>query len=232
MERPFDLITFDFDGVLLHNNYHDTFFQECRDLGLTWPREREGYLMRFIHDYFGNGQSRKDSEEYGSSNFWLVANRRFLHALCAKGNLERAVISLSERIKNAEVLYFYETGIHELLALLSAEGYRLAMLTNRDENIRQFADEWGLIEPFEFIATRDTVGKPKPAPDVYHHISKIFDIPAHRSLHIGDNPYSDVRGAQAAGWHCILIDPNNLFTDWEVPRIPSIHDLPAWLASL
>ncbi|MGB0385490.1 MAG: HAD family hydrolase [Ardenticatenaceae bacterium] len=231
MERPFDLITFDFDGVLLHNNYKDSFFQNCRELDLSWPSERESFLMRFIHDYFGNGQSSVDQEEYGRDNFWLVANRRFLDALLAKGDLDRAVMSLSERIMKAEVIYFYETGVHEVLAALKNEGYRLAMLTNRDENVRDFAHEWGLIEPFEFIATRDTVGKPKPAPDVYHHINDMFSIPAARALHIGDNPYADVRGAEAAGWHSLLIDPDELFPDWNVPRIPTIHDLMAWLAS-
>ncbi len=232
MKRPFDLITFDFDGVLLHNDYTDSFFQTCRDVGLTWPRERESYLMRFIHDYFGNGQSRKDTEEYGRANFWLVANRRFLDALSATGNLEKAVIALTERLERMDVFYFYETGVHEVLEAVKKQGYRIAMLTNRDDHIHEFAAEWDLIEPFEFIATRDTVGKPKPHPDVYYHLNKMFAIPPHRALHIGDNPYADISGANAAGWHSILIDPDNLFPDWDVPRILTLHDLLEWLASV
>ncbi|MDQ4076539.1 MAG: HAD family hydrolase [Chloroflexota bacterium] len=231
MARPFDLITFDFDGVLLHNNYQDLFLEQCRALGLSWPDDRERHLARFVHDYYGSGQSRADWEAHGEEGFWTVANQRFLDVLRAEGDLEAALAALRERMQELEIIYLYEHGIHELLDSLREEGYRLAMLTNRDENILEFGVEWGMIEPFEFIGTRETVGKPKPEPDVYHHIADRFGVSADRALHVGDNPYADILGAHAAGWDAILIDPDDLFLDWDVPRIPTIHDLPEWLAS-
>ena len=65
MERAFDLITFDFDGVLLHNNYSEYFLEKCRTLNLRWPVERERELTRFKHHYFGSGLVRRDREEHG-----------------------------------------------------------------------------------------------------------------------------------------------------------------------
>lgn len=231
MERAFDLITFDFDGVLLHNNYSEHFLEKCRTLNLRWPVERERELTRFKHHYFGSGLSRSDREEHGNAHFWYVANRRFLEALAAEGEVEEAIVSLSESRTEREFIYFYETGVHELMEALREQAYRIAMLTNRNDQVHEFAAEWGVIELFEFIATRDTVGKPKPAPDVYHHLNEMFGIPPSRSLHIGDNPFADVLGAHAAGWQALLIDPDNLFPDWDVPRIPTIHELMGWLAS-
>lgn len=230
MARAFDLITFDFDGVLLHNNFNDLFLDCCRELGLTWAKEREAEVARFIHDYYGGGEAKNDYETHGREGFWPVANRRFLAALASEGDLDGVAQHLTAQLRDAEVLYFHETGVHELLERLRQEGYRLAMLTNRDDKIHEFGAEWDLIAPFEFIGTRDTVGKAKPEPDLFHHISQHFDVPATRSLHVGDNPYADVRGAQAAGWQCLLLDPDNLFPDWDVPRLPTLHDLPAWLA--
>jgi HAD superfamily hydrolase (TIGR01549 family) len=229
LARRFDLITFDFDGVLLHNNFHDLFLAQCREMGLQWLDGVERKLARYVHDYYGSGQSVADVRAHGMSGFWQVANRRFLEVLGVQEDCETHALALTEKLQAAEVIYFHETGIHDMLASLRGEGYRLVMLTNRDERVREFGEEWGFIEPFEFIATRETVGKPKPEPDVFRHISALVEISPERSLHVGDNPYADVMGARAAGWHSILIDPDDLFDDWDVPRVPSILELPEWL---
>lgn len=231
MARPFDLITFDFDGVLLHNNYNDLFLDHSRTLGLAWEPQQERVLARFIHDYFGSGRSRTDFEAHGAEGFWAVAYAHFLETLGAQGDVAVAATALAEAMQAAEGVYYHEFGLHEMLEGLREQGYHLAMLTNRDDQIHEFGNEWELIAPFEFIGTRDTVGKPKPEPHLYHHIAEHFNVPAARALHIGDNPYADVVGAQAAGWHVVLIDPDDLFPDWDVPRLPSLRDLPEWLDS-
>lgn len=229
MERPFDLITFDFDGVLLHNDYNDRYLEACRALGMTWPAQREAVLARFVHDYFGSGEATRVREAHGE-RFWEMTHRRFLEVLGVEGKGEELAPALAQAMREAEFIHFYETGVHEMLAQLQEAGYRIAMLTNRDEQVRSFAAEWDLIEPFEFIGTRETVGKPKPEPDLFHHIADWFKVVPERALHVGDNPYADVLGAQAAGWECVLIDPDDLFPDWEVPRLRTIRALPDWLA--
>jgi HAD superfamily hydrolase (TIGR01549 family) len=229
MPRPFDLITFDFDGVLLHNNYNELILDACRTLGLRWDPARERELVRFIHDYYGTGAALRDLTEHGREGFWAIANRRFTEALQAEGLTDEMIPQMIARIQQAEPLFYYETGIHELLHDLRDQGYRLAMLTNRDDRINEFGAEWGFIEHFDLIGTSQTVGKPKPEPDLFHYIAEHFNVAPGRALHIGDNPYADVVGARAAGWRCILIDPDDLFPDWDVPRIPTIHDLLGWL---
>lgn len=229
MERPYDLITFDFDGVLLHTNYNDLYLAQCRALGLEWEPGREARLARYVHDFFGSGEANRVRDTHGAELFWEVAHRRFLEVLAGEGEFDRLAPRLAEAMREAEIIHFYETGVHEMLGGLRERGYRIAMLTNRDDQVHTFAAEWRLIEPFEFIGTRETVGKPKPEPDLFHHIGEWFEVPAQRALHVGDNPYADVLGAHAAGWEAILVDPDDLFPDWEVPRLRTIHELPAWL---
>jgi HAD superfamily hydrolase (TIGR01549 family) len=230
--RPFDLISFDFDGVLLHNNYLDLFIAACRDLGLRWPEGKEADMLRFVHDYYGGSLSWTDMQEHGMEGRRAAAGRRFLEALAVEGEWEHHIPTLIEQMQAAEIVQFYETGVHDLLVNLRDQGYRLAMLTNRDDEIHDVGAEWELIEPFELIVSTSTLGKYKPDPDNYLHINDYFDVPPHRSLHIGDNPYADVRGAHAAGWSALLIDPDDLFPDWEVPRVHSLHEIPEWLESL
>jgi HAD superfamily hydrolase (TIGR01549 family) len=229
LARAYDLISFDFDGVLLHNNFHDLFLAHCREMGLQWMDGVERELARYTHDYYGSGQSVADIQAHGIAGFWQVANRRFLEVLGVQEDCEVHAVALTERLQAAEIIYFHETGIHDMLMALRDEGYRLVMLTNRDERVRDFGEEWGFIKPFEFIATRETVGKPKPEPDVFRHISELVSVSPERSLHVGDNPYADVLGARSASWNPILIDPDDLFDDWDVPRIASILELPEWL---
>lgn len=233
MTRPFDLITFDFDGVLLHNNYLDLFLAACRDLGLGWPEGKETDMLRYVHDYYGGSVSWADGEIDDLVGRRTAASRRFLGVLAVEGEWEQHIPALMEQMQSADVVHYYETGVHDLLTRLrEQQGYRLAMLTNRDDEIHDFGAEWELVEPFELIVTTSTLGKYKPEPDNYLHINDYFDIPPHRSLHVGDNPFADVRGAHAAGWSALLIDPDDLFPDWDVARLHSLHEIPEWLESL
>jgi HAD superfamily hydrolase (TIGR01549 family) len=231
MPRPFDLITFDFDGVLLHSNFFDLYLAQCRAMGMQWAQENEAKLARFIHDYYAGSLYLSDMEAHGREKYFPVANRRFLKALGVEGEWDEQIPALTEQVRAAEVVYYYESRIHDLLEGLREEGYRLAMLTNRDDRIHEFGAEWGMIEPFELIITTSTTGKHKPEPAGFLYANDYFNVPPSRSLHIGDNPYADVRGAEAAGWSALLVDPDDLFPDWEVARVRSLSELPDWLAS-
>lgn len=234
MGRRYDLITFDFDGVLLHNDFNDRLVALARERGIPVTPERATELARFVHRYYGTGRSTRDIERYGWEGFWPVAVGYFLEVLAGRprATLIDLASELMPHLAPPNVRFFHETGLHDMLDALRLEGYRLAMLTNRGDQVHETGGEWDLIAPFEFIGTRDTVGAQKPAPDLFHHISARFDVPATRALHIGDNPFADVEGAHAAAWDVVLIDPDDLFPDWDVPRLKSIHELPPWLQSV
>jgi FMN phosphatase YigB (HAD superfamily) len=90
-------------------------------------------------------------------------------------------------------------------------------------------NEWDLADHFEMIVDRDTAGAPKPSAAPFHYVNQKLGIPPTRALHIGDSPFADIMGAINAEWQPLLLDPDNLFPDWDVARIQSLADLFDWL---
>jgi len=229
--RPFDLISFDFDGVILHNTFNDYYLGILRDLNITWDPANELTLFRFFHDYWASDLSRKESAQHSRDEFWKVVNRRFLEKLGLPTATDETLLRLVQAFGQSQqfVDYYKETVLENVLGDLQSAGYRVVMITNRGSSVNALLEEWDLQDYFELVVDRDTAGEPKPYPAPFLHVNAVLDIPPHRSLHIGDSPYSDVQGALNAGWTPLLLDPENLFPDWEVARIQTLADLPLFL---
>ncbi len=231
MARPFDLISFDFDGVILHNTFNDYYLNVLRDMNLTWEPADELALFRFFHDYWASDLSREESARYSRDEFWKVVNRRFLEKLGQTTATDEMLLRLVEAFgQSAEYVdYYKETILENVLGDLQTAGYRVVMITNRGSSVNALLEEWDLAHYFEMVIDRDTAGAPKPYKAPFLHVNTALDISPHRSLHIGDSPYSDVQGAINAGWTPLLLDPENLFPDWDVARIQTLGDLPLFL---
>ena len=61
-----------------------------------------------------------------------------------------------------------------------------------------------LIGQFDFVATRDDVGKGKPDPEIYNLVARELEIPPAQCLVIEDSP-AGVQAALAAGMWCIAV---------------------------
>jgi HAD superfamily hydrolase (TIGR01549 family) len=231
--RPFDLISFDFDGVILHNTFNDYYLNVLREMNITWDPVNELTLFRFFHNYWASDLSREEAAIYTRDDFWKVVNRRFLDKLGVPDSnatdalLLRLVQAFGQSTQFVD--YYKETVLENVLEGLHSAGYRVVMITNRGDSVNELLEEWELRHYFEMVVDRDTAGIPKPYPAPFLHVNTTLDIAPHRSLHIGDSPYSDVQGAQNAGWTPLLIDPDNLFPDWEVAKIRTLGELPLFL---
>lgn len=231
MARPFDLISFDFDGVILHNTFNDYYLDVLRELNITWEPANEVTLFRFFHDYWASDLSRQEAAQYSQGEFWKAVNRRFLEKLGIPTATDEALLRLVEAFGKSSdyVNYYKETILENVLAGLKAADYRVVMITNRGSSVNALLEEWELESYFEMVVDRDTAGAPKPYKAPFIHVNEALGIPPERSLHIGDSPYSDVQGALNAGWTPLLIDPEELFPDWEVARIRTLGELPLFL---
>jgi HAD superfamily hydrolase (TIGR01549 family) len=229
--RRFDLISFDFDGVILHNTFNEHYLNLLREMNLTWDPADELTLFRFFHDYWASDLSREEAAQHPRDEFWKVVNRRFLEKLKITSDTDEVLLRLVEAFGQSAnaVDYYKETLLENVLGGLQESGYRVVMITNRGDSVDALLDEWELRDYFEMVVTRDTAGAPKPYPAPFIHVTDALDIPPSRALHIGDSPYSDVLGAQNAGWTPLLLDPDDLFPEWEVTRIQSLGDLVAFL---
>jgi putative hydrolase of the HAD superfamily len=73
------------------------------------------------------------------------------------------------------------------------------------------------------------VGIEKPDPRIFSFALQVIDVPAERTLYVGDTVRNDVLGARAAGLHPLQLDPFDLHANAE-----AVHDLEPWdrIASL
>ena len=120
-------------------------------------------------------------------------------------------------------------GTAEALDRLRASGLKLALASNTETLFRRKLAELGLADAFDHIGISAEIGVEKPDPRFFSSILETIDVDASRAVHVGDLYEVDVIGARNAGLAPVLVDPADLYSDREVPRIRSLVELPALL---
>jgi putative hydrolase of the HAD superfamily len=118
------------------------------------------------------------------------------------------------------------------LATLQERGYRLGLLTNR-ENLPRFHEllaQFGLHPYFEMILAAGEVGVRKPDPGIFIAALDKMEASAEESLYVGDNYWADVLGAEGAGIRPVLLDPLRLFPEADCVVLEDIEELPGRLS--
>ena len=118
-----------------------------------------------------------------------------------------------------------------LQALLDA-GYRLAVISNADGRVERILEREGLTPYMEFVLDSTVVGVEKPDPVIFHMALERLGLGAGECLYVGDLYDVDIVGARGAGLRAVLVDPYDLSADRDVDRIPSVAELPAYVAAL
>lgn len=111
-------------------------------------------------------------------------------------------------------------------ALLERLGKRYAIgaLSNGNADLNKA----GLADLFHFHHCAESIGKRKPAPDMFHAALDSAGSAPHQALHIGDHPEEDIQAALAVGFDAVWA--NILGLEWpsHLPRHPhQISDLEA-----
>ena len=116
---------------------------------------------------------------------------------------------------------------HTLDALNYLHGkYPMAIITNGFQEAQTpKMKASGLDKYFDHVIVSDTIGIRKPDERIFQYAMNLFNAKPHRSVMIGDNPKTDIRGAEAAGMKTIFYNPTGnrkSVTEWE---IQSLHEL-------
>jgi HAD superfamily hydrolase (TIGR01662 family) len=226
-------VLFDFDGTLVFHE-PDSFAvisAFCADIGQPLGPETERLGRRIRHEYFVDPIIHDQLAGLPPGEFWQHFNRYLLDALGIQGNLDDLVQAVAARFVGIELFYHCPEVGCRTLAELRTRGYRLGLITNR-ENVDRFyelLDAMDLRSYFDMILTAGEVGIRKPDPGVFDVALERMASLAEESLYVGDNYWADVVGAQRAGVTPVLLDPHHLFPEAGCLILEHIDDLLPWL---
>jgi HAD superfamily hydrolase (TIGR01662 family) len=222
-------ILFDLDGTLVFHrpDSFDIVSDFCRDIGqpLDAAAARRGRRVR--HEYFVDPIIRSEIDGLSRDEFWQHFNRHLLAAVGIAGDLAHLAREVSARVAEVEIVYHCPAAGSETLARLQERGYRLGLLTNREnmERFQAILDQFGLQRYFAMILTAGEVGVRKPHPGIFRAALDRMETSAGESLYVGDNYWADVLGAEQAGIRPVLLDPLRLFPEAECLVLERIEEL-------
>lgn len=142
--------------------------------------------------------------------------------------LDRVAPNLGELDRDAyfEAVYghFAEAGVWdaypEVIEVLSnLHGrFELAVVSNFDGRLRMILEHLGLSKYFAHVFLSSELGADKPDPEIYRRALRFSGKRPNESLHAGDDPERDWRGASAAGLSIFHLDrPRNSLLDLLTP---------------
>jgi HAD superfamily hydrolase (TIGR01509 family) len=117
------------------------------------------------------------------------------------------------------------------LQRLRDAGYRLALVSNAEPNLRKRIAAAGLERFFETLVISAEVGSEKPAPAIFEEALRRMAVSPLAAMHVGDFYSIDVVGAQGVGIRPVLLDAKSLSPERDVTRVASLTELASLLGA-
>jgi putative hydrolase of the HAD superfamily len=90
----------------------------------------------------------------------------------------------------------------------------LSVVSNFDGRLRVILEQLGISKCFSQVVISSEVGADKPDPFIYRRAVELAGVLPNESLHVGDDPVRDWRGAETAGLRVFKLDrPKNSLRD-------------------
>lgn len=221
-----ETVLLDAGGVLLQLDYAylrrliETRHREVTDLELL---RAEASARGEIHRHVEDGGLASDA--------W----RDYFHMVLGSVGVpaadhEAMIDSLWEANRRAGLWTVPAEGGTETVRELKRQGYRLGVVSNAEGRVAQQLDAAGYEGLFDEVVDSALVGVEKPDAEIFLIALHRLEASAESTVFIGDVPGVDVAGAQAAQLTPILLDPFDLFAEWQVTRLRTIGELPGCLA--
>jgi len=227
-------ILFDLDGTLRHNipSSNHTFFDFAADLGAADSPEQRRRTIRWVHYYWAQSpELMGDLEIYQtlSSEFWTFYAERALTVFgCPTEQAHELAPLVSKRMEEEYTpLDHVPPEVHQTLQALKEAGLLLAVVSNRSNPFDEQLATLELNQYFEFAIAAGVLDLWKPQAAIFLHAVERLGVRPEETMYVGDNYFADVIGAQNAGLHPVLIDPEGVFEDAIdlIGKCPVIRDM-------
>lgn len=160
-------------------------------------------------------------------DFWIKWNIKILASLRIYENADfLARVLVDEWWDNANVEPYQDA--EEALTGLRSIGMKIGIITNAfEKDIEEILARVSLPRVFDIKVGIDTVGKPKPNPEIFRHALGLLKIQPNEAIFVGDDPEKDYYGALRAGLRAILIDRENA-VQGDLTKIRDLREI-QWL---
>ncbi len=171
--------------------------------------------------------------EKGNEDFWLW----FWREICRGAGFEPISEEAARRLHKENLRRnLWSRTTPEALRVTealgpAAAGYRLGVISNSDGSVAETLVTAGLGGRFEVILDSGVVGVEKPDPEIFRLALQRAGTNPERAAFIGDSYTADYLGANAAGWHAVLLDPLGLHANRQARRVRTLTEFAASLAS-
>ncbi len=229
-------ILFDLDGTLRHNrpSYSQFFIEIAAGFGVPESSEGQVKSQRWLHYYWAQSDEMlSDRAEYEDQpeQFWAKHAHSWLEAYGCPADMAAGLAPaisqhMADEFKPQE---WVAPDVQETLDCLQEAGYRMAVVSNRNQACGEELERLGLLGYLEFALTSGEVNSWKPDTKIFKHALQRLDLQPWDALYVGDNFYADVIGASRAGIRPVLYDPDRIFPEANCPVIAAIGDLCGFL---
>jgi HAD superfamily hydrolase (TIGR01662 family) len=243
--RFFDLVLFDLGQTLIY--FDDNWPDVIQESNLEMVRALHEAGFAIDPEPFSAEYSQRIGVYYSERNTSFVeyTAARVLYDLLHEHGFGDPPMDTVQRAIDAlhavEQRYWkLEPDAHETLARLEAAGYCLGMISNASDehDVQTLVNKHGLRKYFRHVLVSAALGIRKPHPEIFKQALDYWQVPAERTVMIGDTLGADILGANQAGiasvWIARRADrPDNrahLDTIRPDARIETLAELPDVLA--
>jgi putative hydrolase of the HAD superfamily len=116
-------------------------------------------------------------------------------------------------------------GAQRTLAARRRAGLRTGVVSNADGRAAALLEAAGLTSSLELVVDSHLEGVEKPDPEIFRRALARLDVPADRTVFVGDIWSIDVEGSRAAGLRPILMDETGSYASAPCERIRRLDEL-------
>lgn len=228
VERRYDVVFFDMGDTLVHSRrpFIEHYLETFQRYGVDVEREKLATAINVTWEQVmaSDATAIFEASEAASRRFYFdILNRIF--DLAGISVPREAIIADIQSLFHHPDTYQIFPDVNPTLTHLRERGYRLGMVSNWNWQLPDLCDQLDLADYFEFIVASARAGYAKPNPRIFEIALEHAQTIPDRVVHIGDNPYADVRGAQAVGITGILLDRDDRFQPDGYPKIRSLDEI-------
>jgi len=227
-------VFFDMVNTLIHMepDRHVLSAEICREFGIE-VSDRD--ILRGIYaaeeEMSGGRPLRWSADE--DPEVYVRYNNRVLSEAGVTPPDKRTSVAMLQRF--AERFKDYSFAVYEdvrpALSELKRRGITTGLISNMPHKMEPMLQKLGLADLLDFAVTPlDANGENKPAAPIFLEALRRAGAEPGEAIHVGDEHFSDGKGATAVGITAVIIDRHDLFPSLQgYHRIVSLDELPQLL---